>query len=527
MATPTSHFVFGTTAAFSHCPPVINLVVSLLTHTPDLAVSVLLHKNNEANSLKLLEGVPQDVVDRLKLYPVGEITTWNNVSAAYIQMVYKSGEEYAKLLMTCAPWPAPSVFIFDYTSFFYITVKSKVEETFPHVKPTKSVGYNPMMAAESLLLEGSVENGSLRWVDDALREFDAEAVISAEANLLINATATETDTKLMPPEERAARMIKAYRNSVTESKRIVKIPGWTPFQVSELWSMAIDWTDPNEMGWFQFLAGRQQCVPAVEAWISCFPSSVIEPETIAAVRQDPFVSGGGVKPYLELGWFESKPKANWGEGVHEFLDKQGEKSVVYISFGTIVNAGFGLPTIFDYLEESKTPYIYACGKQKESLPQHVKDTLAKSEAEGICIAPDWVDQVGVLSHKAVMCFVSHCGVNSVMEGILANTPIVSWGRRGDQVMSAALIHEKGLGVELLQHREGYAIGHPPAHRSDVIIAGKPEALKEELAAAFATIKGPEGDEMRKRMKVLSDEIRAKRTGEWEEAVKAFGKYGRE
>ncbi|TYJ51076.1 hypothetical protein B9479_008373, partial [Cryptococcus floricola] len=214
-------------------------------------------------------------------------------------------------------------------------------------------------------------------------------------------------------------------------------------------------------------------------------------------------------------------------GVKEFLDKYEAKSVVYISFGTVVDAGFGLPVIFDYLEQTKTPYIYACGNQYDSLPQHVKDTLAISQAQGFCIAPNWVDQVGILSHKSVKTFVSHCGVNSTLEGILAGVPIVSWGRRDDQVLLASMIHHKGLGVELLQHHEGSTIGHATAHRPEVTVTGKPEDLKAELAAAFEKIGGPEGDKMREKANALATQIRAKRTGDWEETIKLFGQYGRE
>ncbi|ODN98410.1 hypothetical protein L198_03654 [Cryptococcus wingfieldii CBS 7118] len=528
-----SHFVFGTTAAFSHVPPVISLALALLTSTPDLVISILLHKNNEENSLSIIEGTPQDVVSRLKLVLIGEKTEWNSVSLSYIQMMELSGGEYAKILAAslsitdCAPWPTPTVFIGDYTSFFFIPVKTKVEENFPHLKPAKFIGYNPQMAAEALLCDGAEENGSLRWVDKALAEFDSEAVVSLQANQLLNGKTKSGDDKIMPPEEQAARMIKAYRACVTESKHVVKIPGWTPFHVSELWSLKIDWTQMNELAWFQWLSGRQAMAQVPEAWISCFPSSVFEPETIAAARKDEYITNGGKKPYFEVGWFERKPKANWGEGVKEFLDKYEAKSVVYISFGTVVNAGFGLPVIFDYLEQTKTPYIYACGNQYDSLPQHVKDTLAKSQAQGFCIAPNWVDQVGILSHKSVKAFVSHCGVNSALEGILAGVPIVSWGRRGDQVLLASIIHHKGLGVELLQHREGSTIGHATAHRPEVTVTGKPEDLKAELAAAFEKIGGPEGDKMREKANALATEIRAKRTGDWEETIKLFGQFGRE
>ena len=70
--------------------------------------------------------------------------------------------------------------------------------------------------------------------------------------------------------------------------------------------------------------------PVPEAWISCFPSSVFEPETLDLVRRDSVISAGGTKEYLEAGWFEVVPAKDMGDWVKAFLDKHGEKQVVYI-----------------------------------------------------------------------------------------------------------------------------------------------------------------------------------------------------
>ena len=95
----TSHFIFATQASFSHCPPAINLVISLLTFTPDLCVSVILHKNNEANSRRLISLAPSGVIDRLKLYPLGEVTDPKDASSTTMTLAYKGGEAYAEILM--------------------------------------------------------------------------------------------------------------------------------------------------------------------------------------------------------------------------------------------------------------------------------------------------------------------------------------------------------------------------------------------------------------------------------------------
>ncbi|WVQ69949.1 uncharacterized protein L199_008173 [Kwoniella botswanensis] len=522
-----SHFVIGTIAPFSHVPPVIELSLALLTHTSDLCISVILHTNNLENSQNLIEnqGVSDDVKGRIKLVPVGERREWNDVTSSYMDVVYKGGEGYAGILLGSAPWPHPSIFIYDAAGFFWITVKSKVEENFPHLNPLRLVAYNPLPIGEILYLAGEEKNGSLRFLEKALEDYP-EVKNAPQVNLLQGGL-DESNPDINSQAAFLTKFTEAYKACVFESDKLLEIPGYAPFYSFESWSLEIDWSSTAEIAWTQYLQGWQSCVSLPETWITCFPASVLEPKALDAIRQDEFFTGGGKKEVIELGWYERKPKGDWGVGVKEFLDKQRDQSVVYVSFGTLVNAGPTLPALFDLLEETKTPYIYACGKQKHSLPQHIKDTLEFSEKEGICIAPDWVDQVGVLSHRAIGCFVSHCGANSVVEGVEAGVPIISWGRRGDQVMLASQIHSSGLGIELLQHRTGHSVGKEVAHRKGIVIHGTQDALKEEVRNALEIVNGPEGEEMRKRAKALSKRMDEKRKGEWLENIKKFGLYGRD
>ena len=85
-----------------------------------------------------------------------------------------------------------------------------------------------------------------------------------------------------------------------------------------------------EAGWFQYLDGVQGVAVLPEMWISCIPSSILEPETLKAVQADTVLTKGGKKKYIEMGWFPVAPKADWGDGVKDFLDKHEEKSVVYV-----------------------------------------------------------------------------------------------------------------------------------------------------------------------------------------------------
>ncbi|XVF46185.1 hypothetical protein PTKIN_Ptkin03bG0006900 [Pterospermum kingtungense] len=59
--------------------------------------------------------------------------------------------------------------------------------------------------------------------------------------------------------------------------------------------------------------------------------------------------------------------------------------------------------------------------------------------KGLVVA--WCDQLRVLSHPSIGGFWSHCGWNSVREGIFAGTPFLSFPLVGDQKLNSKLIVE--------------------------------------------------------------------------------------
>lgn len=61
----------------------------------------------------------------------------------------------------------------------------------------------------------------------------------------------------------------------------------------------------------------------------------------------------------------------------------------------------------------------------------------------------WAPQFAVLSHPAVGAFMSHCGWNSILEGLWCGVPIATWPLYAEQQLNAfQMVIELGLAVAI-------------------------------------------------------------------------------
>ncbi|XP_057750223.1 anthocyanidin 3-O-glucosyltransferase 7-like [Arachis stenosperma] len=125
-------------------------------------------------------------------------------------------------------------------------------------------------------------------------------------------------------------------------------------------------------------------------------------------------------------------------GCLSWLDKQGARSVVYVSFGTVVAPPpHELMAVAEALEESGFPFLW-------SLKDDVKSVLPNGFVERTSmrgkIVP-WAPQTEVLAHSSVGVFVTHCGCNSVIQSICNGVPMICRPFFGDQGITGRMVQD--------------------------------------------------------------------------------------
>ncbi|XP_062230981.1 UDP-glycosyltransferase 88B1-like [Phragmites australis] len=170
--------------------------------------------------------------------------------------------------------------------------------------------------------------------------------------------------------------------------------------------------------------------------------------------------------------------ADAGEGKEKhkclaWLDEQPERSVVYLCFGSVGAGNHSneqLKKIAVGLEQSGHRFLWVVrappplSDDPERPFNHCADPdldtllpegfLERTNGRGL-VVKIWAPQVDVLRHRATGAFVTHCGWNSVLEGVTAGVPMLCWPLYAEQKMNKVfMVEEAGIGVEMVGWQEG-------------------------------------------------------------------------
>lgn len=123
-----------------------------------------------------------------------------------------------------------------------------------------------------------------------------------------------------------------------------------------------------------------------------------------------------------------------------WLDGKEDGSVVFVSFGSqCYFKSDQLHELAKGLEGSGRNFLWVVrgDNVKEWMPDEWEERMA---GRGF-VVKGWAPQVTILSHPATGAFMTHCGWNSVLEGISAGVPMLTWPFASEEFINERLLVE--------------------------------------------------------------------------------------
>nr|XP_011468623.1 PREDICTED: UDP-glucose flavonoid 3-O-glucosyltransferase 7-like [Fragaria vesca subsp. vesca] len=262
-------------------------------------------------------------------------------------------------------------------------------------------------------------------------------------------------------------------------------------------------------GFFSLCASKSIIIHQPHLKLSSDSESVVIPDLPVEIK----IKGSQIPSYLKLNLvneftklFRSSKDAedrSYGVIVNSFYELEPDyadhyrkmfgKKIWIIGPGSLYNK---LLEIAVGLEASGQEFIWVVNKEnkdkEEWLPEGFEQRM---EGKGLIIR-GWAPQVLILEHEAIGGFVTHCGWNSILEGVSAGVPMITWPVSAEQTFNEKLV------TEIL--RTGVAVG------ADIWGTFADEIVKMEAGVKRVAIEksvilimvGDEAEVMRSRAKEL-------------------------
>ncbi|XP_059642938.1 hydroquinone glucosyltransferase-like [Cornus florida] len=274
----------------------------------------------------------------------------------------------------------------------------------------------------------------------------------------------------------------------------VKLPGCVPIHVVDL----IDPLQDRKNSAYKWtLHHAKRYVMAHGIMVNSFMD--LEPGSFKALRED----WPGMPPVYPVGpLVQAGSDRVDGCECLEWLDQQPKGSVLFVSFGSggtlsheqLKELAFGLEmsqqrfvwVVRSPHEEASYATYFTAQTIKDPFDYLPKGFMDRTRGLGL-VVPSWAPQVQVLSHGSTGGFLTHCGWNSILEGIAYGVPLIAWPLYAEQRMNAVLLTDYLKVALRVRMNENGIVGR--------------EAIAKYVKGL---IEGEEGLVIRKRMRDLKD-----------------------
>uniref|UniRef100_A0A1I8MES1 UDP-glucuronosyltransferase n=1 Tax=Musca domestica TaxID=7370 RepID=A0A1I8MES1_MUSDO len=173
----------------------------------------------------------------------------------------------------------------------------------------------------------------------------------------------------------------------------------------------------------------------------------IAQQQTALVFGNQHYSLAGIRPhteqFVEIGGIhiqEDKVHEKLSPTIEEFLDKSNGKSVLFISWGSMIRASTmeatKLNTIFSALEKSKVRVVWKW--ETDDVPIKNENFLFVK----------WAPQLSLLCHPKINLFWGHGGLLGTTEAVYCGKPMILTPIYGDQFVNAFAVQNRKIGIIL-------------------------------------------------------------------------------
>nr|GMD38581.1 UDP-glycosyltransferase 86A1-like [Ipomoea batatas] len=221
-------------------------------------------------------------------------------------------------------------------------------------------------------------------------------------------------------------------------------------------------------------------------FVICNTVFELESSTITALQETkPFYAIG---PIFRRGYAVAADFWPETPGCGPWLDARPENSVLYISFGSLVNVGKEViqEIAHGLLQNNELSFLWAIRRditgceETEVLPAGFEDEVRR---RGLVV--EWCSQIEVLSHSATGGFLTHCGWNSVLESVWCEVPMLCFPLLTDQFTNRKLVVDDWkVGMNLCGGKE---VGREEVAENMKRLMNDAEGLRENMKERKKTL----------------------------------------
>ncbi|KAL2498437.1 UDP-glycosyltransferase 72E1 [Abeliophyllum distichum] len=253
---------------------------------------------------------------------------------------------------------------------------------------------------------------------------------------------------------------KEIEGQYVDQEDLLEIPGCKPVRPEDVVDPMLD---RNDQQYYEYV-GIGNRIPLCDG-IMLNTWDYLEPTTLRAFKENDIWRSIVKIPVYPIGPLRRPVQPEGSKSaVIEWLDKQPNESVIFVSFGSggmlsaqqITELAFGL-------ELSEQRFIWVVRPPTEGAADDAFFTTKTAGSDGTpspcyfpegfgtrtanlgLLVPNWADQVEILNHPSVGGFMSHCGWNSTLESICGGVPMIAWPLYSEQRLNATFLVEE-LGI---------------------------------------------------------------------------------